>query len=760
MKQKFINALSLALIVAMLFTSVALADALIGDALSTAPGTADNTSQTVAGGDTVTYQFGALISNTGGSADNVFPGTLNVDITRSGAWLSGGTPNSLSFSSYGTTQTGTIVISVPCNSQGTLMAMTAILSADPSSNGKSLDASKDTVTLTYNITAGANGSNCAPVNTAPTVTLTGVTNGASYNKGSVPAATCQVTDAEDGNSSFAATLSPITGDYASDGFGSQTASCSYTDQGGLSATPASATYFIVDGSAPGISYVLAPPDPDGSNDWYKSDVTLTWNVSESESPSSLAKTGCVDQNITADQAETAYSCSATSAGGSASPVSVSIKRDGTVPTISGSRSPAANAAGWNKTAVTVSFVCDDVTSGLASCTPATTVSDEGAGQSVQGTAVDNAGNSATTTVSGINIDKTAPIISCTVPDQAVWYGSDVTLNCTASDGISGLLNSADASFSLTTNVFSGTETTSASTDSKTIYDVAGNSKIAGPYTFMVDKKAPSFSCGSADGLWHADNVNIACSAADGGSGLATSANFSLVTSVAAGTEVANASTNSAPVTDNVGNSTTAGPIAGNKIDRKAPTNINFVGGGITNGGTYYYGFVPAGPTGCTADDGGSGLASCDVTGGGTTVGAHSYVATATDNVGNADTATLSYTVLAWTLKGFYQPVDMNNVVNTVKNGSTVPLKFEIYAGDTELTLTSYVKGLTYTAVSCSTAPTDEIELTATGQTSLRYDATSGQFIFNWKTPSTANACYRVTMTAQDGSTLIALFKLK
>ena len=51
-------------------------------------------------------------------------------------------------------------------------------------------------------------------------------------------------------------------------------------------------------------------------------------------------------------------------------------------------------------------------------------------------------------------------------------------------------------------------------------------------------------------------------------------------------------------------------------------------------------------------------------------------ATADDVAGNETTATRSYTVLAWTLTGFYQPVDMNNVVNTVKGGSTVPLKFE------------------------------------------------------------------------------------
>jgi len=55
---------------------------------------------------------------------------------------------------------------------------------------------------------------------------------------------------------------------------------------------------------------------------------------------------------------------------------------------------------------------------------------------------------------------------------------------------------------------------------------------------------------------------------------------------------------------------------------------------------------------------------------------------------------------------------------------------------------------------------DEIEITATGGTSLRYDMTEGQYLFNWKTPNKAGKCYRVTMTAQDGSKLKAFFKLR
>ena len=51
-------------------------------------------------------------------------------------------------------------------------------------------------------------------------------------------------------------------------------------------------------------------------------------------------------------------------------------------------------------------------------------------------------------------------------------------------------------------------------------------------------------------------------------------------------------------------------------------------------------------------------------------------------------------------------------------------------------------------------------MTTSGGTTLRYDATAGQFIQNWQTPKKAGACYQVTMTSADGSDLHALFKLK
>jgi hypothetical protein len=124
-------------------------------------------------------------------------------------------------------------------------------------------------------------------------------------------------------------------------------------------------------------------------------------------------------------------------------------------------------------------------------------------------------------------------------------------------------------------------------------------------------------------------------------------------------------------------------------------------------------------------------------------------------------------VKAWRLSGFYQPVDMDTAtteaVNTVKGGSTVPLKFEVFkASGPEFTDTAVVDTFTVKGVTCPATGfiTDDIELTTTGGTSLRYDATAGQFIQNWQTTKKPGACYDVTMQTDDGSKLLAHFQLK
>ncbi|HEV8137594.1 MAG TPA: PxKF domain-containing protein, partial [Pyrinomonadaceae bacterium] len=131
------------------------------------------------------------------------------------------------------------------------------------------------------------------------------------------------------------------------------------------------------------------------------------------------------------------------------------------------------------------------------------------------------------------------------------------------------------------------------------------------------------------------------------------------------------------------------------------------------------------------------------------------------------------TIGAWTITGFYQPVDMNTptmfIWNTVKGGSTVPLKFNIYAGTPgPLTERKNVSDVMFGTVQMADIPCNSsagidslIDYVAnTGNTALRYDGTGAQFIQNWQTPKQANKCYQVRMTALDGSHIDAFFKTK
>jgi len=106
------------------------------------------------------------------------------------------------------------------------------------------------------------------------------------------------------------------------------------------------------------------------------------------------------------------------------------------PSIRATVSPAPNAAAWNSTNLTVTFSCSDATSGVASCPSARVVTMEGGGQFVSGVATDNAGNTASTTVT-LNIDKTSPVISYSispVPNASgVNTTTPVTIAFTCSD---------------------------------------------------------------------------------------------------------------------------------------------------------------------------------------------------------------------------------------------------------------------------------------------------------------------------------------
>lgn len=233
---------------------------------------------------------------------------------------------------------------------------------------------------------------------------------------------------------------------------------------------------LVDGTPPTIVPSIAGTLGEGG--WYLSDVTVSWSVADPESAVS-STSGCNTTTLTADTAGTTLTCTATSAGGTDAE-SVTIKIDQTVPSINASRSPDANEHGWNNTDVTVSFVCSDALSGIAFCTSPVTLTDEGTGQAATGTATDVAGNEASATVDGINIDKTPPSVVYT--GNAVTYTIDeqIAIGCTTADALSGVESDTCADVSGPASAFPlGTNTYSA-----TALDLAGNQGV-GSTTFTV-----------------------------------------------------------------------------------------------------------------------------------------------------------------------------------------------------------------------------------------------------------------------------------
>lgn len=273
-----------------------------------------------------------------------------------------------------------------------------------------------------------------------------------------------------------------------------------------------------------------------------------------------------------------------------------------------------------------------------------------------------------------------------------------------------------------------------------------------------DTTPPAITCASPDGVWHPSDVSIPCSASDAGSGLAdpADASFDLTTSVPAGTETADASTGSRSVCDKAGNCATAGPIGGLMVDEKGPV--------ISCGTTPSFLLDQAGGqvTG-SVSDGGSGVASSSTsaTANTTVVGSQAVTLSATDNVGNVTTVSCPYLV-GFALSGFGQPIANGPTINTGKAGRTYAIKWQLQ--DANGAFVSALSAVTQIAVqmaSCSTFATDpssSMVATATGGTSLRYDSTANQYVYNWATPATPG-CYTLSVEFAGGQMLNAFFQL-
>lgn len=208
----------------------------------------------------------------------------------------------------------------------------------------------------------------------------------------------------------------------------------------------------------------------GANGWYTSAVNVSWTVTDGESAIS-ASTGCEASSVTSDTEGVTFTCSATSAGGTASE-SVTVKVDGTAPSVSSSLAGTAGNDGWYRSDVAITWSVTDATSGVATSCAAAALTTDGT-QSFTCTATDNAGNGASSSVT-VKRDATNPTISFSGNLGTYTVDQTVAIACAASDATSGLASDTCAGVSAPAYAFDlGSNSITASAT-----DNAGNTRTA------------------------------------------------------------------------------------------------------------------------------------------------------------------------------------------------------------------------------------------------------------------------------------------
>ena len=423
--------------------------------------------------------------------------------------------------------------------------------------------------------------------------------------------------------------------------------------------------------------------------------------------------------------------------------------DSTPPVVTPTITGPQGQNGWYTGDVTVVWNTTDPDSGVTSAPcPSVTLTEDTTGQTLTCSAT-SAGGTSTQTVT-IKRDATLPDVTVTpggTQGQNGWYTSDVTFETTRADATSGIAScEASGTDPLTTDAASHTAALSCT-------DNAGNTAQAS-VTVKRDATAPTASVTPSgtqgQNGWYTSDVSFSVTGQDNLSGVGT------CTAPAALTADSAAYAATATCTDNAGNTSAAASLT---VKRDAtrpvlslPSGVNVTATANSQATVTYA---------ATADAAISGLAglNCTPASGSTlSVGTTLATCTATDNAGNQATGSFPISV-TYAFTGFFQPIDMGGVVNTVKAGSAVPVKFRLggYQGMTILA----PNAPTSAANSCGATEAPVEETVTAGNSSLTWDATAGQYVYIWKTNTGwAGSCRTFTLTLADGTSQKAYFRFK
>jgi hypothetical protein len=722
-------------------------------ALASTAAYADNVrSEVVAGGSTSfaaggSTQIEYYIQDTSGAC-NASDGTPPSVTINAPAGLTA-SPTSLTFTACG----------APSN---TANRQTVVFSGSTAGSYNVTVSVSDSGDSDYNTSPAAITLTVTGSNTAPTIAVTGVSHGGSYEYGSVPAAGCQVNDAQDGASTPAASLTAITGTLSTYGLGSQTANCTYTDQGGLTAN-ASATYSIVDTTKPAITI---------PSDMSREITAPTGNV--------VNYTASATDNVALN-----------AAGLACTPASGSTFTLGTTQVSCSATDVAGNTD-------TKTFNVTIVDTGKPVLTLPGNITQEAGGP---------LGNVVTFSATATDAGDAAPVVDCVPPSGSTFAITLTSVNCTATDLSK---NVESGSFSVTIQDTTApslslpssatVEATSASGRSVTftpsasdivdgsvavVCEVAGN-PISWPYTFPLG--ATLVSCSATDAHANTANGSFTITVVDttapvltvpsgmtveatGPSGATVNytglsatdevtASPTITCSPASGSLFALGSTQvSCTATDAASNTSAAKTFNVSVVDTTAPaltvpSGLTAVATGATGAAVTFTGVsatdaVTASPTITCSPASGSVFA----------IGNTQVSCTATDGANNTSAAKTFTVSVNYRWDGFLQPI--NDTAHTglfeskFKAGSTIPVKFQLKAADGSILSQSgaptFQRSTNRGVCDSATASESIPDATATGGTDYRWDATAQQYIFNFSTKGLTSGEYRIWANVGDGS---------
>ena len=782
MKNKFSIAMTLAVVLAMLVTSLALADTVTPDSDTITTG--DQTTRdlgSVAPNAVLTPQVSFMLACAGNNhVDN--PQSVSLTFTLAGSTVPSGGNLSASGATIGATSGGDLGVPTTWPDDGSNCA-SAGSPAPINDNGNStvtITAPSVAGTYTYKVKYNATptpaglgdpsaitGSVIAEFtltvvadSTPPVVTVpTDITTEATGPSGAAVSFTASANDLVDG------AITP-TCDHASGStfpLSTTLVTCSATDAAGNTGS-ASFSVTVVDTTAPFISGTPSNITKEATSA-AGATATYTSPTANDLVSGSVAVTCSPASGSTFALGTTTVNCSASDAAGNTASSSFTVTVvDTTAPTIA----PHSNvgpieATGPSGAAATyTSPTANDLVSGsvAVTCSPASGSTFALGTTTVNCSASDAAGNTASSSFTVTVVDTTPPTLTLPGPTTAEATGSSgaaATYAASASDLVSGsvAVNCSPASGS-TFGLGATTVNCSAS-------DAAGNIASGSFTVTVVDTTPPTVTVPA--------NITAEATGPSGAAVTFTATASDLVDGVIAPTcsplsgstfALDATTTVTCSATDAHGNTGSAS-FSVSVVDTTAPSVT--VPANITTG--------PTGPlganvtySGASASDlvDGSVAVSCSPASGSLFVfGPTTVTCTATDAHGNSGSANFSVTVTGFNFLGFFQPVD-NSMLNTVKNGSTVPVKWKLQGeGGIEITSTAAVTSIRARQLSCASfvgLTEDTIETLTSGNSILRYDSTAMQFVYNWQTYRQPNTCWQLIVSFTDGTSKSANFKLK